>query len=383
MIGRFVTAVDEVVDGDVSEMSDAAVEREFVELCAQMDRLEHRKSVLLAAVHRRGIALVGGMSSTPTWAQHVAGVRADEARVALEVGLACEGLPLTSKAWRQGEISASAARTIRRGKPEGHDENYAAVEEMLVDFAAGNDWRGLRAAIAFCRRVADALDDREPSDRNGLQCSRVGDRWVLNADLDDLAGATVDAALSAATDAPLPADDRKPAKRRADALVRVARFFLDHADTPVEGGEAPHVTVVLDWETITEHQPSSAVAGPSLSPGQVSELLCGAQISRVVTGPKGELLDLGRAQRNPSRAMRRGLVARDGGCRFPGCHRRASWSHAHHVIAWTDGGPTSVENLVLLCSFHHHLVHRPGWRATFDGHTFTVFNPRGDPVGNT
>src|SRR5690242_15329317 len=120
MTGRLAAVVDEIVGGDVSEMNDAAIEREFVELCAQLDRLEHRKSVLLATVHRRGIALAGGMSSTPVWAQHAAGVRADEARVALDAGLVCEVLPLTSKAWAQGEISASAARTICRGKPDGH-----------------------------------------------------------------------------------------------------------------------------------------------------------------------------------------------------------------------------------------------------------------------
>jgi hypothetical protein len=180
------------------------------------------------------------------------GQRVGEARASLEAGLGLERLPLTAKAWAQGEISASAARAICEGRPDRHDDAYAEVEEMLVGYAADRNWRDLRAAIAHCRRCADALDDREPADRNGVHLSKTTDRWVLTGDLDDLGGETVNEALSAATGKPSEDDFRSPAKRRADALVEVCRHYLDHADLPMEGGEAPHVTVGVPWEAVRD-----------------------------------------------------------------------------------------------------------------------------------
>jgi predicted restriction endonuclease len=76
-------------------------------------------------------------------------------------------------------------------------------------------------------------------------------------------------------------------------------------------------------------------------------------------------------------AQRRVLVARDGGCRFPGCDRTPKWTQAHHVKFWSHGGPTELGNLVLLCSFHHHRVHDHNWTLQFDGQTVAVYRPDG------
>jgi hypothetical protein len=59
---------------------------------------------------------------------------------------------------------------------------------------------------------------------------------------------------------------------------------------------------------------------------------------------------------------------RDRGCAFPGCtHNR--FLHGHHIQHWLHGGETSLDNLSLLCSHHHHLVHEGGWSVerTADG----------------
>jgi hypothetical protein len=312
VIGDLVAAVDLMVSNDIDSMPDAAVRAEFVELSRESDRLEHRRARLLAAIHRRGIPFESGASSTPAWVQAHTGQRVGEARSSLEAGLALETLPLTAKAWAQGEISASAARAICEGRPDGHGDAYAEVEETLVGYAADRNWRDLRAVIAHCRRCADALDDREPGDRNGVHLSKTTDRWALTGDLDDLGGETVQEAFGAAIGRPSEDDLRSPAKRRADALVEICRHYLDHGDLPVEGGEAPHVTVGVPWEAVRDNLATSKLPnlfGPSLSPAQLAEILCDCKLGRVIFGPDSQPLDVGREHRTAPRYMRRAIAA--------------------------------------------------------------------------
>jgi hypothetical protein len=88
------------------------------------------------------------------------------------------------------------------------------------------------------------------------------------------------------------------------------------------------------------------------------------------------VLDIGRRTRTIPPALRRALEARDRGCRFPGCNLR--FTDAHHVKHWADGGGTSLSNCILLCGFHHGLVHEGGWRVKFWGEGRPVFvDPRG------
>ena len=263
---------------------------------------------------------------------------------------------------------------------EGHEDVYATMEDDLVDRAAERDLRGLDVRIRHYQARCDALDGKEPADKNGLFLSHVGNRVVLNGDLDALAGATVSEAIAAATDPPSDDDDRSPAKRRADAHTRICRFFLDHAGLPVEGGERPHLAFVVRRD---ERSGALETVGDSaLSSTQIDRLICDAAVCRIVTGPDGNPLDVGAATYRPSRAVRRAVIFRDGHCRYPGCDRRPSWCEVHHVIPFPHG-PTVLVNLVLLCDHHHHVLHKPGWHATFDGITFTVINPDGRVIGNT
>ncbi|MGA8665275.1 MAG: HNH endonuclease signature motif containing protein, partial [Candidatus Dormiibacterota bacterium] len=82
-----------------------------------------------------------------------------------------------------------------------------------------------------------------------------------------------------------------------------------------------------------------------------------------VAGSTREMpLSVGRATRTVPAHIRTALHLRDQGCRFPGCDRPPAWTDGHHVIHWSDGGPTELENLVSLCRPHHRAVHEQGWR---------------------
>jgi hypothetical protein len=82
---------------------------------------------------------------------------------------------------------------------------------------------------------------------------------------------------------------------------------------------------------------------------------------RAVLGAESQPLDIGRATRTIPNHIRKALIIRDGGCAFPGCGRRPRQCQGHHVTHWADGGPTSVDNLVLLCGHHHRLIHHSRW----------------------
>ncbi len=386
MPDALAAAVDQRISTDVSLLVDAAVRAEYVEVRNAIDRLEAHAARLLASAHHRQLRCAEGMASTPSWSQSLTGQRWTDAKASLDAGLACEELALTAKAWAQGEISSGAARTIARGRKAGHEAVYADVEPTLVAFAAARDHRGLDAMIRHYQTCADALDDTEPADRNHLHLSPAGNRWVVSGDLDDLAGHTFAAAIDAATDEWREGEGRSAARRRADALTRISRFFLDHGDVPRRGGEVPHVSVVIDWASIRDGLPcplTPGVDGPTLSPTEMRRVLCDARVSRIVAGPDSQPLDVGRSQRTVPRWIRRAVVARDRCCRFPGCDRPPQWCEVHHVEPWESGGETAATNLVLLCPYHHHLVHRRRWRTIFDGTTFSVRDGTDRVVGTT
>src|SRR5699024_10803245 len=74
----------------------------------------------------------------------------------------------------------------------------------------------------------------------------------------------------------------------------------------------------------------------------------------------GRTIDVGRRTRNPNAALMRALWHRDQGCVFPACERRM-FLQAHHLQHWSDGGATTLDNMVLLCSQHHRLHHEGGF----------------------
>src|SRR5689334_22402964 len=157
MLQGLAQDVEELVGREVDWMPDAEVRATFVELRREIDRLEACAARLLAVLHRRGLPAGDGAVSTPAWVRWQTGQRTCDARAALDTALACESLPITRKAWAQGEISTSAARTIARGRRDGFEDIYADIEETLVGFAADRDLQALDETIRHYQARADAL----------------------------------------------------------------------------------------------------------------------------------------------------------------------------------------------------------------------------------
>jgi hypothetical protein len=102
-----------------------------------------------------------------------------------------------------------------------------------------------------------------------------------------------------------------------------------------------------------------------ISAETVRRLACNARVQVVLEDGAGLPVRLGRITRDPPAWMMRQLRYRDRECQFPGCGSRR-FVQAHHIRWWEKGGRTDLENLVLLCAFHHRLVHEHGWRLCRD-----------------
>jgi hypothetical protein len=103
--------------------------------------------------------------------------------------------------------------------------------------------------------------------------------------------------------------------------------------------------------------------GQLLSARSLLAIACEAQVVPVVFNDAGGVLAFGDGRRLASKSQRLALVARDGGCCFPGCDRPAAWTEVHHVVQWAAGGGTDIDNMCLLCRFHHREFAKAGWEV--------------------
>jgi hypothetical protein len=133
-------------------------------------------------------------------------------------------------------------------------------------------------------------------------------------------------------------------------------------DSARAASTADHCQVVV-------HVDASALRGgmgcSDLPLETIKRLTCDCSLVAVVEDERGHPLDVGRKQRTVSTALRRALLARDRGCTFPGCHRKR-YVDGHHIEHWVNNGETSLENMALLCSLHHRLLHEGGFEMRRD-----------------
>jgi hypothetical protein len=145
--------------------------------------------------------------------------------------------------------------------------------------------------------------------------------------------------------------------QQADALVAIAKSYLEGGDDRGGGATADHYQMVAHFD---EQALRGGIGRADLPIDTVKRLLCDCSVVAVVEDEHGTPLDVGRKQRTVSTALKRALYARDRRCTFPGCHR-LRYLDAHHLKHWVDGGETSVENLTLLCTHHHRCLHEGGF----------------------
>jgi hypothetical protein len=141
------------------------------------------------------------------------------------------------------------------------------------------------------------------------------------------------------------------------------RMVASSGDLPADGGERPTLVTIPLASLRAGRRPALLDGAGPIDVRLARRLACDSGIVPAVLGSASEPLDIGRRTRAVPAGMRRALVLRDHGCAFPGCGAPHRWCDAHHLIAWAEGGPTALHNLVLLCGQHHRLVHHTEWEA--------------------
>jgi hypothetical protein len=161
-------------------------------------------------------------------------------------------------------------------------------------------------------------------------------------------------------DTPDPRDKRR---RQGDAMSEVIFRAAGHGKS--DQAVKTDLIVTLDLNMLIDGVAGATLDGGAfLPPSAVRRLACDASVIPLVCNGDSVPLDLGRAQRLVPDRLRSALVARDRCCAFPSCDLPARMTEAHHIRPWSEGGPTDLANLLLLCKRHHRVIHGSEWTIT-------------------
>ncbi len=297
-----------------------------------------------------------------------------------------EEYPLVAEAVGGACIPIDSANAIiaalAQASPSADAIHLEAAEQALVQFAVENPVDAVRK-LAACWRDALDVDGIEPRE-DELIASRSLRRTILanglkryRLDLDPVGAAFMDAAIDAQVGAVIRAprfdtpdgggdelipDPRTITQIAADAVVDLARHGIACTSTDVP---LPAATIVvrMTLDALVTGRGAAQIDGieQPISATTARRMAADARLIPVVLGGSGEVLDLGVSRRLFSTAQRIALAERDGGCAWANCARPPSHTEAHHIEWWSRGGETNLGNGILLCSAHHHTVHRDGW----------------------
>jgi len=343
------------------------------DLHREISSLQRQLLAALAELDTRGAWEDDGAHDMAHWTAMQLGVTYWKAARWVDAGQALPDLPATAGALDRAVLGIDKVVELTRlATPED--------EDALVPWASEVAPGAIRAAaeLASSRRPETvAADDEDRSVR--WRYVEEGRRFSLEAHLPAAQGAVVAKALERLADAVpvMPGEGSPPLAdlRRADALVALCSARLASDPDP----DRATIVVNAQLETLLDGNADAQIeGGPVIDAASVQRLLCNARVQTVIEDGGGSVLGLGRMSREPSTWMMRQLRHRDARCRFPGCAARR-FTHAHHIDWWSKGGRTDLDNLILICSFHHRLVHELRWRVErYPNGDVGWYRPNGD-----
>jgi hypothetical protein len=370
--GNLFAAIAEVRARQKASRRPADLATELITLRHACDLLELDFSGTAAAFSETEEYEVQGSTTPIDWIRHNCRMGGSQAADRVAVGRAMTRLAESAQAVENGEIGFAhlivMGRTHRALDRAGvaYDFDETQLLARAREGSVGSLWR----VCEHLRHSVDprcfAEDERLAAEARYLRMTTKDDgSLIMNGWLDPAGGAAVRTALEPLA-RPSGADDERGREHRfADALVELSTYALDNGHIPERASNRPHLAVTTSLETLRGLKGAPAadmeLAAP-ISAEAVRRLACEATIRRILLDPQSAIIDVGRARRVVSPAIRDALNTRDRTCQWPGCTRPFSWSAAHHLVHWVDGGATNLDNLILLCHRHHKMVHEGGWQ---------------------
>jgi Domain of unknown function (DUF222) len=294
-------------------------------------------------------------------------------------------LPRLAALQQEGVVSAEKVAIVERAmhkltRPDVHPDNVDRAEQLLTDHAVILAPPELRRFAHAVINAADPdgpepIDDALQHDRRYLELKQRRDgMWHLAGRLTNTVGAQLNAILDPLTTPRSTAiedengtiveipDQRPSVQRLHDALEEACAKLLKAADQPSVGGVPASVIVTIGINDLMAKAGLAETAdGTQLTTEQLLRIADEADIWPTIINRNGVPLALGRTRRLASRGQTMALIARDAGCSFPGCAHPPQWCDRHHILDWILGGLTDLENLTLLCRYHHTHFLQKGW----------------------
>jgi len=321
----------------------------------------------LIEVDRGQRFLADGSPDLVQWVSARFGLRHSTAGQLVRVARRLQDLPVLRSRFAEGVLSLDQTDAISRmATPESEE---GLVEECLGLSTAALDRVARRA------NPPTIDDERSVWERRhlGLQWNLDESELKFGGSIPGAEGRLFESAVRDRADR-IPENpesgvfDPYPA-RLADGLVELAATSGDQTSAPAQ------ITVFADLDVLTDDTETIGVAeleaGPVIANATARRLACDSIVECAVYD-HARTLGVGRRTRLIPGWLRRQLWHRDGGCRFPGCGRK-TWVHGHHIQHWADGGPTDLDNLILLCGYHHRFLHEHRWGIELNPDRTPVF----------
>ena len=308
-------------------------------------------------------------------------------------------LPRLAGLQRDGVLSVEKVAIVERAmhklsRPDLDPGDVEQAEELLTDHAPILNPADLRRFANAVVNAADPdgpepVDDQLQQDRRFVELKQRRDgMWHLQGRLTNILGAQLNAILDPlakprnssiedpdGTTTVIP-DARPSVQRLHDALEEACAKLLKSADLPSVGGVPASVIVTITLEDLLNKAGLAETSdGTQLSFDQLWRIADEADIWPIILDRHGVPLALGRSQRLASKGQTMALTARDGGCSFPGCTHPPQWCDRHHIVDWILGGATDLENLTLLCRYHHTHFLQKGWTCRMNLNDLPEWTP--------
>ncbi|MCW2538396.1 MAG: hypothetical protein JWN95_121 [Frankiales bacterium] len=383
-----VAAMDQLIAS--ADQLCAASDDDVIDQMRCLERVMRRAQLLghahIAQLERRGVASARAMRSTSTFLQTALRLSPYEAKRRVLAAQACGPrvsltgqalpplLPEVAAAHAAGAISAEHTNaiisTLDRFPTGLAAEHFDKAERILLDVARRA--RPREVSIAGARYLAHLDPDGVLADDNHQERVRElsltqcdNGMWRLSGMLTAACGAQLAATLGPRS-APRPADadghdPRIHPQRMHDALEELAGVAVRRKELSRSGAPATVIISMTEKQYLSRQGVVDTTTGQPLTVVQALKLADEAIIIGLVRSATGAVLKLGRMQRIATRPQTWALMARDKGCSFPDCDEPPERCQRHHIIPWWLGGPTDIDNLALLCHFHHRVFEERGW----------------------